>query len=121
MSDVVWQAIIAALLAAYMEWSRRKTADRVAAEAKKVKDTLAASDEAVIAKLDDNAVKTDSIAETTVELHKQGNSRWDEIKAELVEANKKIDALQQLRVEEAKTGALKGDQPTTPQSRRPIR
>ncbi len=38
MTDVVWQAIIAALLAAYMEWSRRKTADKVAAAAIKVEE-----------------------------------------------------------------------------------
>ncbi len=39
MSDVVWQAIIAAVLAIYMEWSRRKTAGPVAEVVKEAKAT----------------------------------------------------------------------------------
>ena len=81
----------------------------VAREVKVVKETLVSSNErtskqlnAVSDKLDDNTTMTGSIVKAADELHKQGNSRWDEIKGELTAARKEIHDLQQLRVDDAK-------------------
>ncbi len=81
----------------------------VAREVKVVKETLKASDKrtneqltTVAEQLNENTETTNAIATATGELHQQGNSRWDEIKGELKTANAKIDALQQLRVDEAR-------------------
>ncbi len=68
MSDVVWQALIAAGLAVYMEWSRRR-AERSAVA---VKDTLKATNKASNARLD-------AVAERVEEVHKATNSLTDRL------------------------------------------
>ncbi len=119
MSDVVWQALIAALLAVYMEWSRRRTAEKVeqasiktdlaVTKVEAVKTTLEHVTEAAALaaaerskKLSDVAAQVDAVATTAEALEKQGNSRWEKLEADLQKALNKIDTLQQQRVDEAR-------------------
>lgn len=104
MSDIVWQALIAAILAAYLEWSRRKTAEKVAdlkidlkADAKIVKDTLAESTktntdkvDTVIIKLDDNTVKTEKVVEQT-------NGLTDVLKCEIAALKAELATLRRTK------------------------
>ncbi len=68
MSDVVWQALIAALLAMYMEWSRRKAERAV----RQVKNTLHTTTEQSNKKLEEMAEKVE-------EVHKATNSLTDRL------------------------------------------
>ena len=57
-SDVVWQALIAAVVAIYLEWSRRKTAEKVQEVANKQEKAEEKNDKttaAVVGKLNDMA------------------------------------------------------------------
>ncbi len=81
---------------------------QVAKEVKAVKENLQATTNTTVKGLADmsqllneNTTMTSAIVATTGEIEKQGNSRWDEIKKELLAARQEIRDLQQLRIDEA--------------------
>lgn len=80
----------------------------VAKEVLMVKDTLQDTTKKTAGSLSnmtqllvENTATTEAIASTTAELEKQGNSRWDKIKGELVAAKQEIKDLQQMRINDA--------------------
>lgn len=80
----------------------------VAKEVITVKDTLQDTTKKTVGALNnvtqllvENTATTEAIASTTAELEKQGNSRWDKIKGELVAAKQEIKDLQQMRIDDA--------------------
>ena len=84
MSDVVWQALIAALLAIYMEWSRRRSAEKVAEVA--VKQDIATRAVGQVKTTLETATKQqgaqmDVVLEKVEEVHKATNSLTDRLVA----------------------------------------
>ncbi len=82
MSDVVWQALIAAVVAIYMEWSRRQVASKVAAVAAKQEVATAAVKEVKktleVTTSTQNS-KIDTVLEKVEEVHKATNSLTDRL------------------------------------------
>lgn len=80
MSDVIWQALIAAFLTIYLEWSRRKAEDAV----KEVKTTLSTENKIQTQKLDNvvaEVKKIDNIEAKIEEVHLATNSMKDQLVA----------------------------------------
>ena len=100
MSDVVWQALIAAFLAAYLEWSRRKAekavgeARRSAAEAATASTEAAKKAKAVESKLDVNTAATLSIDRKTDTVVDQTNGALDQMKALVTKIADRVDAVE---------------------------
>ncbi len=84
MSDVVWQALIAAILAVYMEWSRRQVASKVYEVAVK-QDIAVEKVEQVKTNLDMTSKiqdrKIEVVLEKVEEVHKATNSLTDRLVA----------------------------------------
>ncbi len=88
-SDVVWQALIAAALAIYMEWSRRQVAEKVAQVESTLISTTAekkAQSDAILVKLDDNTAKTETVVEQTNGLTQMLKAEVASLKAQLRES-----------------------------------
>ena len=100
MSDVVWQALIAAFLAAYLEWSRRKAekavgeARRSAAEAATASTEAAKKAKAVESKLDVNTAATLSIDRKTDTVGDQTNGALEQMKALVTKIADRVDAVE---------------------------
>lgn len=80
--DVVWQALIAALLAAYMEWSRRKAAREV----ENVKKATVIAADKVAVKLAETGTTTINKITDVADAVKDAHASMNGVKDELIKA-----------------------------------
>ena len=82
MSDVVWQAIIAAIVAIYMEWSRRQTASKVKEVAVKQDIAVTKVEEVkntLVVTQDQQHKELVTVLEKVEEVHRAANSMKDQL------------------------------------------